>query len=64
MASRERIGAAGTRVMSVVILLLGVVIVVRTVAAGGGALSVGVMIGAIFVAIGAARLYLATRSRA
>jgi len=62
MASRERIGATGTRVMSMVILLLGVVIVVRTVAAGGGALSVGVAIGAIFVAIGAARLYLASRS--
>jgi hypothetical protein len=62
MASRERIGAAGTRAMSVVILLLGVAIVVRTVAAGGGGATVGVAIGVIFVAIGTARLYLTTRS--
>ena len=59
--SRERIGSTGTKVMSSAILLLGVVIVVRTIVAGGGATSVGVAVGVVFVAIGAARLYLATR---
>ena len=49
--------------MSSAILLLGVVIVVRTIAAGGGATSVGVAVGVVFVAIGAARLYLATARR-
>jgi hypothetical protein len=61
MSSRERIGSSGTRVLSSVILVLGLVIIARTAAAGGGPLSIGVLIGAIFVAIGAARLYLAAR---
>jgi hypothetical protein len=64
MASRQRIGSNGTKVLSSVILALGVVIVVRTLAAGGGPASVGVLLGAVFVAIGAARLYLASRSPA
>ena len=62
MSSRERIGSSGTRVLSSVILILGLVIIVRTASAGGGPLSVGVLIGAIFIAIGAARLYLAART--
>jgi len=61
MASRQRIGTIGTRVLSSLILALGVVIVVRTIAAGGGPVSIGVLLGVVFVAIGAARLYLATR---
>jgi hypothetical protein len=61
MASRQRIGTIGTKVLSSLILALGVVIVVRTFAAGGGPLSLGVLLGAVFVAIGAARLYLVTR---
>lgn len=61
MASRERIGTVGTKVLSSLILALGVVIVVRTIAAGGGPLSLGVLLGAVFVAIGAARLYLVNR---
>ncbi len=62
MASRERIGSSGTKVLSSLILVLGLIIVVRTAIAGGGPLSVGVLIGAIFVAIGTARLYLSQRS--
>ncbi len=44
------------------IVVLGLVIIVRTAAAGGGPLSVGVLIGLVFVAIGVARLYLAART--
>lgn len=61
MASRQRIGTIATKVLSSLILALGVVIVVRTVAAGGGPLSIGVLLGAVFVAIGVARLYLVNR---
>ncbi len=60
MAS-PRIGSSSTKVLSSVILILGVIIIVRTAIAGGGPLSVGVLIGVIFVAIGAARLYLSRR---
>lgn len=62
MASRERIGSSGTRVLSSLILVLGIVIVARTLTAGGGLLSVGVLLGAVFMAIGGARLYLSSRS--
>ena len=61
MASRQRIGSNGTKILSSVIHGLGLVIVVRTLAAGGGPASVGVLLGLVFVALGGARLYLATR---
>ena len=50
--------------LSSIILALGILIVVRTLAAGGGPASAGVLVGVVFVAIGVARLYLATRPRA
>jgi hypothetical protein len=46
-----------TQVMSAIMIVLGVAIVVRTIAAGGGALAVGIIVGALFVAGGALRLY-------
>jgi multisubunit Na+/H+ antiporter MnhB subunit len=54
----------GTRLMAVAMVVLGIAILVRTLAAGGGALALGVLIGALFVAAGAARLYLQLRGRA
>ncbi|HEU4804032.1 MAG TPA: hypothetical protein VJS87_02040 [Solirubrobacterales bacterium] len=61
MASPQRIGSSGTKVLSSVILALGVLIVIRTLAAGGGPASLGVLLGVIFAAIGGGRLYLAMR---
>jgi multisubunit Na+/H+ antiporter MnhB subunit len=63
MTSRERISSSGTRLLAPLIAGLGVLIIVRTVAAGGGALSAGVLLGAVFVLIGCGRLYLLTRAR-
>ncbi len=51
----------GTTVMSSLMILLGVAIVVSTLAAGGGPLAFGIIIGVLFVAAGAARLYLARK---
>ena len=64
MASQGGIGSSAARVLAPVIAILGVAMVARTLAAGGGVLSAGVLLGAVFVAIGAARLYLSVRSRA
>ena len=50
-----------TTVLSFAIMLLGVAIVVRTIAAGGGALATGVLLGALFVAAGAGRLWVERR---
>jgi len=49
---------ASTRVLSAVMVVLGVVVLVSTLARGGGPFAVGVIFGVLFVAAGAARLYL------
>jgi hypothetical protein len=43
------------RVFSVVAMALGLVLLVSTVARGGGVLSIGVLLGLAFIALGAAR---------
>lgn len=64
---RERRGAASegyqlaTRVFSATILGFGVAIVALTLARGGGPASTGLLLGLLFVALGAGRLYLAMR---
>ncbi len=52
-----------THVLSWAMVLVGLALVVRTVAAGGGAIAQGVLIGTLFVAAGAGRLWLESRSR-
>jgi hypothetical protein len=52
-----------TRVFSVVILAFGLVILGVTLANGGGPASTGFVLGALFVALGGGRLYLALRDR-
>jgi hypothetical protein len=61
MTSPERIYGGSVRALSVVMLGLGVVILVKTIAAGGGPLSIGILLGIAFVAVGAGRLWLASR---
>jgi hypothetical protein len=46
-----------TRVLSVAMLVIGVAIIVRTMAEGGGPLAFGLLVGLLFVAAGAGRLY-------
>jgi hypothetical protein len=46
-----------TRVLSTAMLVIGLAIVVRTLAAGGGALAFGLVVGLLFMAAGAGRLY-------
>ena len=52
-----------TRLTSVLLVVLGVGIMVRTVDAGGGAAAVGILVGLLFVAAGAGRLYLTREAR-
>jgi hypothetical protein len=59
--SPERIYNGSIRAFSIVFIALGVVILAATLSAGGGPLSVGTLLGVIFVAIGAGRLWIATR---
>ncbi len=54
---------ASTRVMSIVMVLIGIALIVRTLIAGGGALTIGIILGLLFVCAGAGRLYLQFRSQ-
>jgi hypothetical protein len=47
--------------MSVLMMVIGIALVVRTLTAGGGAAATGVLLGVLFVAAGAARLWLQLR---
>ena len=48
--------------MSTLLIGLGIAIIVSTVAAGGGPIATGVLVGALFIAAGGARLYLQRRT--
>jgi hypothetical protein len=50
-----------TRLFALIILGFGITIIVVTLANGGGVTSFGILIGVIFVALGAGRLYLSLR---
>jgi hypothetical protein len=49
--------------MSAVMIVLGIALLVRTLIAGGGALATGVVLGILFIAAGAGRLYLQIRGQ-
>jgi hypothetical protein len=61
MPERRQIHRSSTRVMSILMILIGLALIVRTVIAGGGALAIGLLLGLLFIAAGAARLYLQLR---
>jgi hypothetical protein len=46
-----------TGVLSGLMVVIGVALVVRTLSAGGGPVSVGILMGLLFVAAGAGRLW-------
>jgi hypothetical protein len=50
-----------TALLSGLMVLLGVAMVVRTVAAGGGPVAAGIVMGVLFVAAGAGRLWVERR---
>lgn len=61
MASPERIYHGSVRLFSFVFLALGLAILAITLAGGGGPLSIGVVMGIAFVAVGAGRLWASSR---
>ena len=52
-----------TMVMSALLIVLGVAILVRTISEGGGPLATGLLLGVLFIAAGAGRLWMARRAR-
>jgi len=61
MASPERIYRGSVRAFSFVFLAVGLVLLTVTLANGGGPLSVGVLMGVAFAAVGLGRLWTASR---
>lgn len=59
----ERAYSISTRATSAALALIGLALVVSTLARGGGPLAVGVVFGVLIGALGAGRLFLATRRR-
>ncbi len=52
---------AATIVLSAAMVVLGVAMLVRTFGAGGGPIALGTILGVLFVAAGAGRLFFAWR---
>jgi hypothetical protein len=61
VSSPERLYRASVRLLSLLFLGLGLTIVAITLAHGGGPLSVGFLMGIVFLAVGAGRLWIASR---
>jgi hypothetical protein len=61
MPDPRQLHGGATRLLSLAMVVLGVALVVRTLTAGGGVLALGVLLGALFVLAGGARLYLQAR---
>jgi multisubunit Na+/H+ antiporter MnhG subunit len=55
----RRLYEDGTRFFGILLCVLGVILIVSALARGGGPLAVGVVIGTLFVLLGAGRLVLA-----
>jgi hypothetical protein len=49
--------------MSILMIVIGLVLCVRTLAAGGGPMAAGLILGVLFVAAGAGRMYLRRLTR-
>jgi len=63
MASREKIYHGSIRALSILMIGLGAAIIVATLIGGGGPLSLGMLLGLAFVAVGAGRLWLVSRMK-
>ena len=53
--------AAATLLLSAAMIVIGIAMLVRTLGAGGGPLALGIILGLLFVAAGAGRLYFTWR---
>jgi hypothetical protein len=53
--------SGATRVLATLMVVIGLALIVRTVSEGGEALAFGILVGVLFVAAGAGRLYVERR---
>jgi Flp pilus assembly pilin Flp len=60
----QRVYRHSTRLFGVLMVLIGVAMVITAIVTGGGPASLGVVLGVMFTALGAARFHLAGNPRA
>jgi hypothetical protein len=58
MPEPRQLHRASTRILSSLMVLVGLGLVVSTLVRGGGPLAVGLVVGVLFVGVGAGRLWL------
>jgi hypothetical protein len=58
MPEPRQLHRASTRVLSSLMVLVGLGLVVSTLVRGGGPLAIGLVVGVLFCAVGAGRLWL------
>ena len=58
MPEPRQLHRASTRVLSSLMVLVGLALVVTTLVRGGGPLAIGLVVGVLFCAVGAGRLWL------
>jgi hypothetical protein len=61
MPSPERIYQGSVRAFSLIFVVLGLILLVVTLASGGGPLSVGTVLGVVFIAVGVGRYWISGR---
>jgi hypothetical protein len=61
MAEGRGVHRAATLLLSAAMVVIGLAMLVRTLGAGGGPLTLGFVLGLLFVAAGAGRFYLTWR---
>jgi hypothetical protein len=61
MPEPQHLRATSTRTMSLLMIVIGCAMVIRTIVAGGSAAALGIILGVLFIAAGAGRLYLQLR---
>lgn len=61
MPGRSPHRATSTRTLALLMLVIGIALVARTLAAGGGPAAMGIILGVLFIAAGAGRMYLTLR---
>lgn len=50
-----------TRVMSILMIIVGLALLVVTISSGGGPAATGILLGVLFIAAGAGRIYVQSR---
>jgi hypothetical protein len=62
MPSPNDVRRTTTPIFAVAMVVIGIALCVRTIAEGGGALAVGLVLGILFVAAGAGRLWVSRKA--